>query len=192
VLSYGPQLLANWELRKEFKRDVLLTLALAHCGLASEMFADAKQVRDKAACCGGGASCGPGRARVPAAAPCPAPHATRPCPSPQAHVAEGCGHMEAALQLLQDAGTPALAPGLARDILQGLEGLKAPRTLDLLKGALPDDAAGVQARQRVVAELSALLSASAKGGLRCAAGPAGVLGCLACVCVALCQGGAPG
>jgi hypothetical protein len=130
VLSYGPQLLANWELRKEYRRDVLLTLALARCGLASEMFADARQ----------------------------------------AHVAEGCAHMEQALQLLQGAGSPALAPGLARDIMQGLEGLKAPRTLDLLKAPLPEDASGVQARQRAVAELSALLSASAMGGCQGRAG----------------------
>lgn len=71
--------------------------------------------------------------------------------------------MEEALQLLQAAGTPALAPGLTRDIIQGLEGLRAPRTLDELKQDLPADSAGVQARQRTVAALAGLLSSSSRG-----------------------------
>ena len=37
VISLGTKLLAKWESRP-FRRDVLLSMALAQCGLASEVF----------------------------------------------------------------------------------------------------------------------------------------------------------
>lgn len=43
VMDLAPPLLENWEVRKAFKRDILLALALACCGCARDMFA-AEQV----------------------------------------------------------------------------------------------------------------------------------------------------
>jgi hypothetical protein len=45
VLTYGQQLMRNWEVRSAHKRDILLAMALAHCGLATTDLAAAPPVR---------------------------------------------------------------------------------------------------------------------------------------------------
>ena len=39
VLELAPPLLENWQVRKSYKRDMLLALALACCGRARDMLA---------------------------------------------------------------------------------------------------------------------------------------------------------
>lgn len=45
VLDYGPRLLQDWATVREHKRDVLLSMALSACGVASDLFAQSNQVR---------------------------------------------------------------------------------------------------------------------------------------------------
>lgn len=52
-MDYGPKLLQDWGTRKEHKRDILLSMALAACGIASDLFSQSSQVgcaRVQAAC----------------------------------------------------------------------------------------------------------------------------------------------
>jgi hypothetical protein len=43
VIEVGSKLLDTWESR-HFRRDILLSMALAHCGLAAEAFSAGNQV----------------------------------------------------------------------------------------------------------------------------------------------------
>ena len=51
----------------------------------------------------------------------------------QGRVSVGCAQMEEALQLLQDGGSPPLAPVLAAEIQEALEELKPAYVLDQLQ-----------------------------------------------------------
>lgn len=78
---------------------------------------------------------------------------SRMCCVPQ--IAEGCSRMEEALSLLQQAGEPALAPGLQTDIQDGLESMVINRILDQLRS--PNTAEAAPARRRAVGLLRELL-----------------------------------
>lgn len=71
-------------------------------------------------------------------------------------VADGCSVLEDALALLQSAGEPPLAPSLAADIQNAVDGFVVQRILDQLRGPMTPDAAG--ARRKAVAMLKDLLS----------------------------------
>lgn len=70
--------------------------------------------------------------------------------------ATGCALLDEALQLLQGAGSPALAPRLVEDIQAGLAGLEVPCVLDQLRAPATDEA--VAARKRSVATLRRMLA----------------------------------
>jgi len=97
---------------------------------------------------------------------------------PASQVAEGCSVLEQSLILLHSAGSPPLAPGLAANIQESLDGLKVQRILDQFTTSTSSDGPHAAAeRQRAVGLLHGLLagstSAPARGGLRGLLGAAG-------------------
>ncbi|GLC38957.1 hypothetical protein PLESTF_000038000 [Pleodorina starrii] len=112
VLDIGTELLRTRdELPEAVRRDVMLSIALANCGLAGE------SLEGK---------------------------------SPQ-QLGQGCSYLEAALQTLDAAGEPPLAPGLAGEVRQGLAALQFQGALEQLSGSYgPDKAASRKRAVRVV------------------------------------------
>ncbi|PNH12420.1 Protein ACCUMULATION AND REPLICATION OF CHLOROPLASTS 6, chloroplastic [Tetrabaena socialis] len=100
ALDFGLELLQAPEALPAVEmRDVLLSVALANCGLASEILEGSNaQARNG--------------------------------------ISRGCGYLEAALQHLESAGQPPLAPKLATDIRQGLASLRFQGALEQLTGAI--------------------------------------------------------
>ncbi|GFR41033.1 hypothetical protein Agub_g1466 [Astrephomene gubernaculifera] len=99
ALEVGSQMLrAAEEVPAAVRRDVLLSMALANCSLASESLQGGKMQAQQ--------------------------------------LERGCGYLEAALQLLEGAGEPPLAPGLAAEIRQGLASLRLQGALEQLSGPI--------------------------------------------------------
>ncbi|KAF6262514.1 hypothetical protein COO60DRAFT_613137 [Scenedesmus sp. NREL 46B-D3] len=113
VYDLASKLLDNWDMRKTYKRDIILSLAVARCNIARDLLADQK-------------------------------------------VADGCSVLEDALALLQSAGEPPLAAGLAGDIQEAVDNFVVQRILDQLRGPMTQEAA--PARRRAVSMLRELLT----------------------------------
>eukprot|EP00882_Tetradesmus_deserticola_P023043 GHRQ01025074.1.p1 GENE.GHRQ01025074.1~~GHRQ01025074.1.p1 ORF type:complete len:372 (+),score=123.53 GHRQ01025074.1:139-1254(+) len=118
VYELASKLLDNWDMRKSYKRDIILSLAVARCNIARDLLADQK-------------------------------------------VADGCSVLEDALALLQSAGEPPLAPGLAADIQDAVDNFVVQRILDQLRGPRTQEAA--PARRRAISMLRELLAKGPNG-----------------------------
>ncbi|EFJ52144.1 hypothetical protein VOLCADRAFT_103165 [Volvox carteri f. nagariensis] len=107
ALDIAAELLRTEEdMPEAVRRDVLLSMALANCGLAGESL-EGKSSQQ---------------------------------------LAQGCNFLEAALQALEAAGDPPLAPALACEIRQGLTGLQFQGALELLSGPTGSDRAAARKR----------------------------------------------
>ncbi|KXZ56735.1 hypothetical protein GPECTOR_1g662 [Gonium pectorale] len=106
ALDIGTELMGMSEtVPEDVRRDVLLSMALANCGLASESLE-----------------------------------------GNNAQLAQGCNYLEAALQHLETAGEPSLAPTLATQIRHGLSSLRVQGAMEQLSGPVEPSTADVRKR----------------------------------------------
>ncbi|KAF8073049.1 hypothetical protein HT031_000710 [Scenedesmus sp. PABB004] len=146
VRDLATKLLDNWDMRKTFKRDIILSLAVSRCNAARDLLADQKARRALGA-----------RWAAPRRAARADTRADTPGAAPQ--VADGCLVLEEAQAMLAAAGEPPLAPGLASDIQAAVDGLVVQRILDQLRGPMAPESA--PARRKAVAMLRDLLGRGA-------------------------------
>ncbi|GIL42969.1 hypothetical protein Vafri_788 [Volvox africanus] len=133
ALDIGSELLRTKDtLPAAAPRDVMLSMALANCGLAGESL-EAKSSQQ---------------------------------------IGQGCAYLEAALQTLESAGEPPLAPGLAAEIRQGLAGLQFQGALEQLSGSLHADKTAM--RKKAVRVVRDALRPSSQTGLGLALAVGGV------------------